>query len=246
MAAGLPGAAHLANSPPADGQHVEITVADSRSLPIPPNSVDAVIGSPPYCTRIDYAVATRPELAVLGYDHAALRQMRDRMIGTATISKAKPEVKDEWGPTCTSFLEEVRQHKSHASESYYWRNHVQYFDGLYLSLREIQRILRPSAPCVLVLQDSYYKEIHNDLPGSVTEMAGSLGLSLKHRYDYEVDHTFAGMHAHRKTYRTHARAVESVLWFVRKGGEDAETGPLGATPARRELGCAAPAPQVLG
>ncbi len=139
------------------------------------------------------------------------------MIGTATISSGKPKVNEEWGSSCTRFLEKVRRHKSHASESYYWKNHVQYFDGLYASLRESRRVLRPSGQCVLVAQDSYYKEVRNDLPASVTEMAKSLGLSLKRRYDYQVDHTFAGMHPHRKTYRTHSHAVESVLWFAREG-----------------------------
>ena len=28
---------------------------------------DAVIGSPPYCTRIDYVIATSIELAILGF-----------------------------------------------------------------------------------------------------------------------------------------------------------------------------------
>lgn len=77
----------LANGSPRDGEHVEIKVADSRSLPLAPNSVDAMIGSPPYCTRIDYIVATRPELALLGFNGEALREMRNRTIGTTSISK---------------------------------------------------------------------------------------------------------------------------------------------------------------
>jgi len=216
MATWLSGATHFTSGAPISGQQVEITVADSQSLPLAANSVDAVIGSPPYCTRIDYIVATRPELALLGYNGDALREIRDRMIGTTTINSEMPVAKSEWGPACNAFLKGVRTHKSRASDTYYWKNHVQYFDGLQASLCEVRRILRPRASCVLVVQDSYYKEIRNDLPTYITEMAGQLGLSLRNRYDYDVKYTFAGLHEHRKTYRSHATAIESVLWFVRQ------------------------------
>jgi hypothetical protein len=216
MAPRLSGSNHSASGPFRHDEPVKVSVADSRFLPLPDNSVDAVIGSPPYCTRIDYVVATRPELALLGYDGEALSQMRDRTIGTTTIDKETPAAKSEWGPACNTFLEGVRTHRSRASDSYYWKNHAQYFDALHSSLSEIRRILRPKAPCVLVVQDSYYKEIHNDLPTYIDEMATRLGLSLKNRYDYVVKHTFAGLHEHRATYRSHATAIESVLWFVRQ------------------------------
>ena len=142
--------------------------------------------------------------------------MRDRTIGTTTINKEAPVAKSEWGPACNAFLENVRTHRSRASDSYYWKNHVQYFDALHSSLSEVRRILRPEAQCVLVVQDSHYKEIHNDLPTYIKQMAARLGLSLKDQYDYGVKHTFAGLHEHRKTYRSHATAMESVLWFVRQ------------------------------
>ena len=44
----------------------EIRLANSSALPGDIKNVGAVISSPPYCTRIDYAIATKPELAVLG------------------------------------------------------------------------------------------------------------------------------------------------------------------------------------
>ncbi len=44
----------------------KLEVASSDHLPVESSSIDAVITSPPYCTRIDYVVKTAPELAVLG------------------------------------------------------------------------------------------------------------------------------------------------------------------------------------
>jgi len=188
-----------------------VTTADSRALPLSDESVDAVISSPPYCTRIDYAIATASELAIIGYTSHSIREIRHRLLGTSTIYDAVPVARPEWGKTCNTFLEAVRSHRSHASESYYWKNHVQYFDGLFASLKEIRRILKPLQKCVLVVQDSYYKEIHTDLPLYVVEMGDNIGFSLTTRYDYPVFHTFAGMHTHRTKYRSHAGATEAVL-----------------------------------
>ena len=88
---------------------VEIDVADSRSLPLAPETADAIVASPPYCTRIDYAVATRAELAVLGYTSEKLRQLRQEMIGTLTISAEPPTPNPLWGPSCNAFLHAVRK-----------------------------------------------------------------------------------------------------------------------------------------
>ena len=47
----------------------EILVGSSIDIPINDNYLDCILTSPPYCTRIDYAIATMPELAVLGYSN---------------------------------------------------------------------------------------------------------------------------------------------------------------------------------
>ena len=129
----------------------------SAAIPIGNCSVDAVISSPPYCTRIDYVKKTGPELALLGAKTAAVNSMRDQMIGTPTIQKETPQGKPSWGGTCLRAVEAISLHNSYASKSYYWKTYVQYFNGLHQSLREIDRTLKSSGTCILVIQDSYYK-----------------------------------------------------------------------------------------
>ena len=107
----------------------------------------------------------------------------------------------------------LRKHTSKASATYYWKNHLQYFAALHLSLGEVARVTRPGSPCFLVVQDSYYKDVHNDLPTHLTEMATSVGFSLRRRFDYPVKHTLAGLHRFRRSYRSCATATESVLWL---------------------------------
>jgi hypothetical protein len=193
---------------------VNIEVASSRAIPLPTNHIDAVIASPPYCTRIDYVVATKPELAILGYStDEDLKALRAQMIGTPTITGNVPPVQTAWGCCCREFLNNVTSHSSVASAGYYLKTYLQYFDSIYSSLTEINRILKRAGQCVLVVQDSYYKEIHNDLPLVFIEMGHSLGWLLKSRDDFIVKHTMADINGKAKKYRSHANTIESVLIF---------------------------------
>ena len=90
---------------------LKLEVGSSQQMPISSTSIDAVISSPPYCTRIDYVIATKPELALLGYPmDEKLRLLRNSMIGTPTIFKKKLDNNNEWGITCNGFLRNVANH----------------------------------------------------------------------------------------------------------------------------------------
>lgn len=203
-----------ASQVPIEAAHAHIGVADSTKLPKGAGSVQGVISSPPYLTRIDYAVATWPELAVLGAPATKLRALRELMIGSAAIRSAVPEVAQLWGPTCCEFLQQVADHDSKGSLGYYWKTHRLYFDGIYRSLEEINRVLASRSDCVLVVQDSFYKEIHIDLPKIIEEMTGQFHWTMKARHDYSPRSVMATLHPGGRTYRKSTRAVESVLHFV--------------------------------
>ena len=199
----------------------KIHVASSAKLPLCDDQASIVITSPPYCTRIDYAVSTGVELAVLGYGFdTEVRELREAMIGTSTVQPHPPAPTEEWGPTCRRFLRRVGRHPSKASRNYYLKTHLQYFDGMYRSLREIRRCLRPGGHCVLVVQDSYYKDVHNDLPLILEEMTSSLGWSRILRADFPVTRTMAALNGRSRKYRASNAATESALWFRadKKGG----------------------------
>ena len=172
------------------------------------------MGSPPYCTRIDYAIATLPELSILGCsDKRDLKKLRDTMIGTPTMRSEFSKTSADWGRTCLRFLKNVKSHSSKASDTYYSTYFVQYFASLWNSLSELDRVLRPGAPCALVVQDSYYKEVHNNLPRIVSEMARSHGWELQDRMNFKIVSTKASMHEKSRRYRSDFKATESLLLF---------------------------------
>ena len=193
--------------------------ASSLHLPMAAETVDAIISSPPYCTRIDYVQATLPELALLGcHKRTWLRRLREEMIGTPTLRGHKVGMSKAWGDTCAAFLGSVGSHHSKASATYYLRYFRQYFASAHKSLREIRRVLRRGGHCVLVVQDSYYKEIRNDLPTIYIEMAEPLGLHLTQRLDFRVRQTLAAINSRAKAHRAASNAIESVLIFGKDAG----------------------------
>ncbi len=192
-----------------------IRVSSSESLPLPNESISLVLGSPPYCTRIDYAVATKPELGILGYTRQHFRALRERLMGTSTVPKVGPKERREWGKTCLQFINGVRRHNSHASDTYYYKNHLQYFNSLHQSVGELRRVMSKNAQCVLVVQDSYYKNIRNDLAQIVTEMGAAHNLELIQREDFSHSQTMAALNRSSRPYRNIFAATESVLVFER-------------------------------
>jgi len=153
-------------------------VADSRWLPLKSNSVDAIITSPPYLTRIDYAISTKPELLLLG-DPAYLRSIRELTMGAPVIVEGDIIADDTWGKLCLDLLDAVEGHSSKSAKNYYLPNMLQYFRDAELSLIQILRTLHRKSSALLVVQSSYFKEFEIDLGNIYVQMATNLGAQAK-------------------------------------------------------------------
>jgi hypothetical protein len=193
-----------------------VGVASSENLPVRRGVIDLVLSSPPYCTRIDYGVATSAELAVLSFPVGTqLRELRGRFIGTPTIHAETPDPDASWGNTCLALLERIRNHSSKAAKTYYYKTYVQYFAAMARSFSEVGRCLKSRAQCILVVQDSYFKDTHIDLATIFAEMADSAALTLCRQVDFPIGRTFGSINLRSRNYRKASSATESVLCFAR-------------------------------
>jgi hypothetical protein len=194
----------------------DIRIADATTTTLG-SLVDWVITSPPYCTRIDYAAATYIELALLrSLLHVDVDQLRSSMIGTTKVPVKDIVASEHWGTRCNQFLEAVRSHRSKASKGYYYRTHLDYFDKMYRSIENLSAALKSRGTAVLVVQDSYYKELHNDLPGIVMEIAKGHGLDFRRRADFKSKACMSRVNTRAVAHSTRAGSTESVLCFTKQ------------------------------
>jgi hypothetical protein len=193
---------------------VEIRLVDTTEAKLPANSVDFVLTSPPYCTRIDYTAATRVELALLDpITNVRVDELGRQMIGSTRVPLHELKVLPTWGQTCAQFLERLQSHPSKASSGYYYLTHLDYFDKITRSIANLTQGLKQGKNAVFVIQDSHYKEIYNDLPKIISEICANNDLVLKHRKDFYIRRTMAGFHPYARSYKKSAAAVEAVLCF---------------------------------
>ena len=159
--------------------------ASATRLPFPTGLFDAVLTSPPYATRIDYVKGTLPELAVLGADEAFLTALRSETTGSPVVKghsgKPAEPLASKFG---LSILDQITIHPSKGSRDYYFPWMHSYLSSLQTGLSETSRTVGPTGTICIVVQDSYYKELHIDLQRIVTEMLHSLGRSLADRRDF--------------------------------------------------------------
>lgn len=204
-----------------------ISAADSPAASLTEGSVetltvnrraDLVLTSPPYCTRIDYVVATRPELALLGLDASDMTSLRKKMLGSPLTKGVELKPDTKWGEVAVRFLRGVHAHDSKAAQTYYYRYYLAYLNGLSNSLERIDRATKRAGTICLVVQDSYFKDIHFDLPAIVAELGVSQGRPAR-RLDFPVQRTKAAIHPASREYRDTFEAVESLVILEGKGSD---------------------------
>lgn len=188
-----------------------IAKAASTRLPLGGASIDAVIASPPYCTRIDYVRKTSPELAFLGAVPDDLAVLRDAMIGTPTIATTIALPSESWGYTCRNLMQRITNHDSYAAKSYYSKTYAQYFDGMARSLSEINRTLRDRASVLLVVQDSHFKNVRIDLVTVIKEMVAHHHWEPTLQADFPIGRTIAALNPHARANNN--GTTETVIGF---------------------------------
>lgn len=189
----------------------QLIVGDSMNIPLPDKSVNIVMTSPPYCTRIDYAIYTQLELAIIGIQQTDVKNLRNHMIGSPTVHRdilklnVPPNLKQ-----CNQVLETIKTHTSKAAQSYYFKTYKQYILEMYFSLKEIDRVLKDDGQAILVVQDSWFKDIHVDVPLLVLELAEQFHLKGTIHYN-TVKQNMVNINTKSRAYKKDKSSAEAII-----------------------------------
>jgi hypothetical protein len=143
----------------------EVHLADARQIRhiLQPNSIDAVITSPPYPNEKDYTRTTRLEAVILGFikNKADLRELKQKLIRSNTRGVYKDDDDDKWiaeHPEINAIAEAIEKRrielgKTSGFERLYGKVTKLYFGGMARHLAELSSALRPGAQLAYVVGD---------------------------------------------------------------------------------------------
>ena len=165
--------------------------ADARDIAaiLPPNSVDAVITSPPYPNEKDYTRTTRLESVLLGFIRSKedLRNLKKQMIRSNTRGVYKADTDDllvAGHPEIERIAEAIEKrrielNKDSGFEKLYARVTKLYFGGMIRHLSELRRVLRPGAQLAYVVGDqASYLRVMIRTGQILADIATSLGYEV--------------------------------------------------------------------
>jgi len=168
-----------------------VHLSDARCIgdTLEPNSVDAVITSPPYPNEKDYTRTTRLESVLLGFIDCRqdLRMNKERLLRSNTRNVFKDDHDDQWIATHAGIKQlaesiedkRVQLKKTSGFEKTYPRVVKNYFGGIARHLQALKPILRPGARLAYVVGDqaSYFR-IHIRTGELIADIATGAGYTL--------------------------------------------------------------------
>ena len=181
----------LENLPHDKTTEASVFLADSREVAsiLPPNSIDAVITSPPYPNEKDYTRTTRLESVLLGFIRSKedLRNLKKQLIRSNTRGVYKADTDDHLvagNKEIQRIAEAIEKRrielkKDSGFEKLYARVTKLYFGGMTRHLSELRRVLRPGAQLAYVVGDqASYLRIMIRTGQILAEIATSLGYEV--------------------------------------------------------------------
>jgi DNA modification methylase len=168
----------------------EVHLADARNLDvIEPNSVNAVITSPPYPNEKDYTRTTRLESVLFEFINSKeeLRELKKRLVRSNTRGIYKSDDDDKWVaefPEIQRIAEAIEKRrieldKDSGFERMYARAAKLYFGGMAKHLSELRKVLRPGAQLAYVVGDqASYLRVMIRTGQILGDIAKSLGYEL--------------------------------------------------------------------
>jgi hypothetical protein len=174
------------------GAQAKVLLGDSRQVvrALPPNSVSAVITSPPYPNEKDYTRTTRLESVLLGFIQSKeeLRALKRSLVRSNTRGVYKADDDDQW-VAGQAEIQRIAQAiearrlelgKTSGFERMYARVTKLYFGGMARHLAELRTALRPGAQLAYVVGDqASYLRVMIRTGQILADIAVSLGYQVQ-------------------------------------------------------------------
>ena len=162
--------------PRLEGQ-VRVSLGDARRLhDIKPNSVQAVITSPPYLNAIDYIRGHRLSLVWLGYQVRHLRQIRSTNVGSERAPDSGYD--SELLARLRSFAKSATMLPAREKRIF-----DRYLLDMYAIFSEFARVLEIGAPAVIVIGNSTLRGVYLDNATALSRISDLLGFRLVDRVE---------------------------------------------------------------
>lgn len=143
---------------------------DARKLPLPSESIDLVITSPPYLNAIDYMRGHKLSLVWMGHQIEALREIRSESVGAECSDL---HLADEQAADIVNAVGRVSRLTGR-----FQRMIQRYVRDMDLVMREISRVLVANGQVVMVMGDCTVRGVYIRNSAAIRLLAVSHGLSL--------------------------------------------------------------------
>ena len=160
----------------ATNAQVRIRRGDARKLPgVKPESIDAIITSPPYVNAIDYLRGHRLALVWLGYSLRELRAIRKFGVGAGSRRESARVLEVAREATELSTLPPVLQHTV-----------KRFTSDMMACLRQSFRVLRQGGRAVYVVANSVMRGVDVDTTHILLSCAKDAGFEFTRRYTRDI------------------------------------------------------------
>lgn len=186
---------------------------DSTKIKSYPDSFDIIITSPPYLSRLDYIVATRPEINLcenLGIVKSE-KDIRYKQIGTPLKEVNEIDEFEKLPHSCQNVIIDVEKHKSKGSSSYYKFIIENYFIKMNKVFSILNQIASADAKIIMVVRDSWYKNIYINTSNLLIDILTSYSWLCKDLWTYKSNYMLASANPSTKKWRTSSSVDEKII-----------------------------------
>ena len=161
------------NKPP-----VQACFSDARHLPIPTQTADGLITSPPYANRHDYSRVFHIDLLLMGVQEPEITKLRHQTIRSHVEAKPLDTKLGLRNYTQPEQLKNALSELAKKPDRRVERMIEGYFQDIYLSLTEVARILKPGGRAAYVVGNVRHKGVMVPADEIISKLASQAGLTF--------------------------------------------------------------------